>query len=71
MFPGPSVDAITSSVKLVSANLGQALLLALLSFVIVLIGACLCGVGLLVAYPVVTIATAYAYKKFRNQPVAA
>ncbi|SKB09739.1 Uncharacterized membrane protein [Aeromicrobium choanae] len=65
------VDAITSSVKLVSANLGQALLLALLSFVIVLIGACLCGLGLLVAYPVVTIATAYAYKKFRDQPVAA
>ncbi|MFO6453946.1 MULTISPECIES: hypothetical protein [unclassified Aeromicrobium] len=64
------VDAITSSVKLIWANFGQALLLALLSFVIILVGACLCGVGLLVAYPVVTIASAYAYKKFQGQPVA-
>lgn len=64
------IDAITSSIKLVSANLGQALLLALLCFVIVLVGFCLCGLGLLVAYPVVSIATAYAYKKFQNQPVA-
>lgn len=64
------IDAITSSIKLVTANLGQALLLALLCFVIVLIGACLCGLGLLVAYPVVTIASAYAYKRFQNQPVA-
>jgi len=65
------VDAITASVRLVWANLGQSLLLALLSFVIILVGACLCGIGLLVAYPVVTIATAYAYKKFQDQPVVA
>lgn len=64
------VDAITSSVKLIMANLGQSLLLALLSGVILLVGFCLCGVGLLVAYPVVTIASTYAYKKFQNHPVA-
>jgi uncharacterized membrane protein len=35
------------------------------------IGAILCGIGLIVAAPVVLIATAYTYKKFTNQAVAA
>lgn len=64
------VQAIKSSISLISANFGQALLLAVLSFLVVLVGACLCGVGLLVAYPVVTIASAFAYKRFQNEPVA-
>lgn len=64
------VQAIKSSISLVSSNLGNALLLALLSFLIVLVGFCLCCVGLFVAYPVVTIAAAYAYKRFQDQPVA-
>ncbi len=64
------VDAIKSSFSLVAANAGQALLLALLCFVIVLLGACLCGLGLFVAYPVVSIATAYAYKRFQHLPTA-
>ena len=36
-----------------------------------IVGAILCGIGLLVAAPVVLIATAYTYKKFTNQAVAA
>lgn len=64
------VDAIKSSFSLVMANLGSSLLLALLAFVIILIGAFLCGLGLFVAYPVVSIAVAYAYKRFQNMPVA-
>ena len=63
------VQAIKSSISLVSANVGSSLLLALLSILILIVGFCLCFVGLFVAYPVVTIATAYAYRKFQNQPV--
>lgn len=64
------IEAIKSSISLISANVGNALLLALLSIVVVLVGFCLCCLGLFVAYPVVTIATAYAYKRFQDQPVA-
>lgn len=64
------VEAIKSSVSLVSANVGNSLLLALLSILLVIIGFCLCCLGLFVAYPVVTIAAAYAYKRFQDQPVA-
>jgi uncharacterized membrane protein len=39
--------------------------------VIALVGACLCGVGLLVAMPVVTIAAAYTFRVLQGQPVAA
>jgi uncharacterized membrane protein len=63
------VDAISSSVKLVSANVGTTLLLALLSGAIVLVALCPCGLGLFVAYPVLSIAAAYAYRRFQGQPV--
>ncbi|MBC9225404.1 hypothetical protein GL325_03620 [Aeromicrobium sp. 636] len=63
------IQAIKSSISLISANVGSSLLLALLSILILIVGICLCFVGLFVAYPVTAIATAYAYKKFQNQPV--
>ncbi|MBA4610013.1 hypothetical protein H1W00_16155 [Aeromicrobium sp. Marseille-Q0843] len=66
-----AIDSLKASVDLIRGNLGNSILLALLACVVILIGACLCLLGLFVAYPVVTIATAYAYKKFQNQPVAA
>ncbi|GAA2090156.1 hypothetical protein IDH50_15265 [Aeromicrobium tamlense] len=65
------VDSLKASIDLVRANLGNSILLALLSFVVILIGACPCGLLLFLAYPVVAIASAYAYKKFQDQPVAA
>jgi uncharacterized membrane protein len=63
-------QAIRSSFKLVSDNLGQALLSGLLVVLVILGGALLCLVGLLAAIPVVTIAGAYAYRRFQGQPVA-
>ncbi|MCL3836788.1 hypothetical protein [Aeromicrobium duanguangcaii] len=63
------VEAIKSSISLISANVGSSLVLALLSILILIVGTCLCFIGLFVAYPVVAIATAYAYKRFQNQPV--
>ncbi|GAA3529211.1 hypothetical protein AFL01nite_01470 [Aeromicrobium flavum] len=64
------LDAISSSVKLVSANVGQTLLLALLSGVLFVLAICACGLGLFVVFPVVSVATAYAYRRFQGQPVA-
>ena len=49
---------------------GPLLLLALLSFLCFVAGALACLVGLLVAYPVVTVAAAYTYRRLQGQPVA-
>lgn len=66
-----AVTALQSSFSLVSANFGQSFVLALLSTLVLIAGACLCGIGLIAAYPIVAIATAYAFRKFNNEPVAA
>lgn len=65
------VKAIGDSVKLVSNNVGDSLLLALLSVLVLIAGAIALLVGLVVAYPVTALAAAYAYRTFRGQPVAA
>ena len=65
------VKAISDSVKLISSNVGDALLLALLSVLVLIAGAIALLVGLVVAYPVTALASAYAYRKFRGQTVAA
>lgn len=65
------VKAISDSVKLVSNNVGDSLLLALLSVLVLIAGAIALLVGLVVAYPVTALAAAYAYRTFRGQPVAA
>lgn len=65
------VKAIGDSVKLISSNVGDSLLLALLSILVLIVGAIALLVGLIVAYPVTALAAAYAYRSFRAQPVAA
>src|SRR5262245_13802971 len=65
-----AVDAIKASVKLAVDNLGNTILFYLLALVVTFVGACLCGVGLLVAYPVVLVAYAYTYRRLQGQPVA-
>ncbi len=65
------VDALKASVDLVVKNLGTALVWAIVSFVIIAIGAILCGVGLIVAIPISIIGTAYTYKMLTGQQVAA
>ncbi|MFT4011255.1 MAG: hypothetical protein QM655_14565 [Nocardioidaceae bacterium] len=66
-----AVDAIKASFNFVKERFGTLLLLMLALLGINIVGACLCGVGLLVTIPVSVIAEAYAYKKLRGQPVAA
>ena len=66
--------AIRASTQVVSANVGPLILLALLCFVLNIIGAILCGIGLLVTLPVTAIAVAYAWRYFsggRITPVGA
>ncbi len=63
-------DSIKASFSFVKDNIGNLLLLFILSVIAIFVGALLCGIGLLVAYPVVFIAHAYAYKVLRGQPVA-
>ena len=64
------IEAITSSVKLVRAHIGDTLLLVLLSIVVLIVGFLALCVGILVAFPIVILASAYAYKKFLGEPVA-
>lgn len=54
-----AVEAIKASFDLIKANVGPVILWFLLSFVCVVVGAIACGVGLLVAIPVVVISQAY------------
>ena len=53
------------------ANLSTTILFYLLSIAIYFAGAILCGVGLLVAVPVVLLATAFLFKRLLGDPIAA
>ena len=65
------MEAITASYNLVKENVGPVILFLLLSWVVILVGAIACGIGLIVAWPVVIIATGYMYKRLQGEPVAA
>jgi uncharacterized membrane protein len=57
-----ATDAIKGSFELTSKNVGSLLLLAIVVIVLNLVGALLCGIGLLVTGPVTLIASTYAYR---------
>lgn len=67
---GP-MDAIKASVDLVKDNVGAVIIFLLLSWVVTLVGFIALCVGLMVALPVVIIATGYMYKRLQGEPVAA
>ena len=64
-------DSIKASFNFVRERVGDVFLFVLVSWVILAIGGAICGIGLIVAAPVVIIATAFTYKKFTDQAVAA
>jgi len=64
-------DAIKASFSMVKDNLGHLILFFLASVAAYIVGACLCGVGLLVAIPVVIIAQAYTFRTLNGDPVNA
>ena len=65
------IEAIKTSARLVSSNVGASLLLAVLNFLVLIAGVLALCVGLFVAIPVTVLATAYAYRAFSGRPVAA
>jgi len=65
------VDAIKASFSFVNQNLGTLVGFFLASLVAYFLGVLLCGIGLLVALPVVFIAQAYTYQRLRGVAVAA
>lgn len=65
------MEAIKASYELIKANAGVMFVFYLLTLLVIIAGAILCGVGLIVAWPVVIIATGYMYKRLQGEPVAA
>ena len=66
---GPG-DAIKGSIDMVRDNLGQVFLVILVSYLIYLAGALLCGIGLLVSIPVALIMICWSYRVILGEPVA-
>ena len=64
------VDAIKTSVDIAKNNFSQVLVTFLVILVVAIVGALLCGVGLLVAIPVVALIEVYAYRKLSGGQVA-
>jgi uncharacterized membrane protein len=65
----PAVDAIKASFSFTTSHLGETILFFLLGAVVTAIGGALCGIGLLVAYPVVLVGQAYTFRTLNNEPV--
>ncbi|MFZ2175441.1 MAG: hypothetical protein WAW17_15690 [Rhodococcus sp. (in: high G+C Gram-positive bacteria)] len=65
-----AITAIKSSFGIISQNVGPLLLLALALAGINIVGALLCGLGLLVTIPVTIIASTYAYRVFTGRYVS-
>jgi hypothetical protein len=63
-------EAITASYNMVRDNFGRIFLVLLVAFLLNVVGALLCGIGLLVTAPLSWIMFAYAYRKVNNQPIA-
>jgi uncharacterized membrane protein len=64
-----AVTALRSSVRLVGTDPGALVVFFLAATALYVVGSCLCGLGLLVAVPVVTCAQAYAFRWFTGDPV--
>ncbi len=65
---GPT-EAIKASVSFVTSHLGDTIVFYLLGLVVLFIGALLCGIGLLVAVPIVLIAAAFTFRVLNGQQV--
>lgn len=65
------VDAVKSSTATVRSNVGGALLAWLVQYAIVVVGALVCGIGLLVALPIAMLIQVYTYRKLSGGQVVA
>ncbi|OBK78863.1 hypothetical protein A5650_09780 [Mycobacterium sp. 1164985.4] len=64
------IDAIKTSFDIAKNNFGQVLVTFLVVVAVTLVGALLCGVGLLVALPLSALIEVYAYRKLSGGQVA-
>ncbi|MGV0745030.1 hypothetical protein [Mycolicibacterium sp. XJ870] len=64
------VDGVKTSLNISKANFGQVFLTGLVMLAIGFVGAILCLVGLLVAYPVLTLIQVYAFRRLTGGQVA-
>lgn len=66
-----AVDSIKASFQLVNANMGTMVGFFIGCIIAYAVGAILCGIGLLVAIPVIVLSTGYVYKRTQGEAVAA
>ena len=66
-----AIDAIKASFTMVKDNVGPLLLFFLATIASLIVGACLCGVGLLAAIPIVVLAQVYTFRTLNGDPVQA
>lgn len=66
----PGIDGIVTSFNISKANFGPVALTWLTTIGVMLVGAVLCLVGLLVAYPVAMLITVFAYRRLSGGTVA-
>lgn len=64
------IDAIKQSIEITKNNLVQVILVWLVAGVIGVVGALLCGIGLIVALPVAALFVVYSYRYFTNGHIA-
>lgn len=64
------VDALRESYEMVMSNLGQVLLILLVSYLVYYVGTLLCGVGVLVTAPIALVMICYSYRAIRGEAVA-
>jgi uncharacterized membrane protein len=65
------IDGIKASVDITKANFVPVLLTWLVAGAIAVVGALLCGIGLIVALPVAALLTVYAYRRLTGGQIAA
>ncbi|WP_124712594.1 hypothetical protein [Mycolicibacterium nivoides] len=66
-----AVDAVKASFELVKPNFGTVLLTVLVMLAIAIVGAIPCGLGLIVAIPLILLIQVYAWRRLSGGPVAA
>jgi len=64
------VDAMQASYRLITANLSTMILFYLLVAATIIVGILVCFVGLLVAVPLVLLATAFLFRRLLGDPIA-
>jgi hypothetical protein len=65
------MEAVTTSINWVKERFGEVFLILLACWAVYIVGAILCGVGLLVSIPVALTAIVYTYRAFTGESVAA